>query len=406
MKITNVLILQLVLLLGEYMMGESLRVSARTIDRVQFQFGRASVARPIKIPVWPVWGGVAAQVLEWAGQRKLAANVLNTVGGRVVPATSLGDISPFLLLAHHTHSFTPFDPTRQIVNMIQPEGFPAHPHAGFHTVTITLEGSGGLRHRDSSGEQSSYGNGDTQFMRAGAGIIHEEMWDVNDNKHTPIEIYQLWVNSPQKDKFKDSRTQLVKGSENIKRKVGSGGDIDLICGNMELLADGQQREYIEGPGTNLLDSPTCIMLLTLGTGKCMELVANVDDAVSSEGVSMAIYIRRGSLMVEENGEQVEAFPGEIVSFDTSESAERALATLQSGTSCGDFSGLVMIGQNLGEEVIQRGPFVQASNADLARAARPFQSMDNIFWEHTISDAEWKDHVNSMRLQEVLRQSHQ
>ena len=186
-----------------YLYGESLRVSLS--EGSGAQRGRASaIQRPVKIPVWPIWGGVFAQLLEWVGQRKLSAGVLDTVGGRVIPATSFKHtMSPFLLLAHHTHSFTPFDPTRLLVNMIQPEGFPAHPHAGFHTVTITMEGSGGLRHRDSSGEQSSYGNGDTQFMRAGSGIIHEEMWDIDDNKHTPIEIYQLWVNSPSKDKFKN-----------------------------------------------------------------------------------------------------------------------------------------------------------------------------------------------------------
>lgn len=74
-------------------------------------------------------------------------------------------LSPFLLLAHHCHSFTPLDPFRAITNLILPEGFPAHPHSGFDTVTYCLEG--GLRHRDSEGLGMAYGDGEVQWMRAG-----------------------------------------------------------------------------------------------------------------------------------------------------------------------------------------------------------------------------------------------
>ena len=71
-------------------------------------------------------------------------------------------LSPFLLLVHHQHSFMPFDPTRTITNLFLPEGFPAHPHSGFSTVTITIDG--GLKHRDSEGIIMDYGDGDTQCM--------------------------------------------------------------------------------------------------------------------------------------------------------------------------------------------------------------------------------------------------
>lgn len=356
------------------------------------------IERPLKIPVWPVWGGVAAQLAEWMGMRRLAASVLDGVGGRVVPTSFGAELSPFLLLAHHTHSFTPFDPTRQIVNLVQPEGFPAHPHAGFHTVTITLEGSGGLRHRDSAGESSRYANGDTQFMRAGSGILHEEMWDIDDSRHTGIEIYQLWVNSPQKDKSKDSRTTLVKGSDIVERTLGDGGagSVKLLCGHLDL-----GHEQIEGPGTGLLDSAVCLMLMEIEEGKSVDLLAELDSPINA-AATMAVYIRRGSLIVKDSSEgSTEAFAGEIVTFGSSSS------TLQAGNSCGSFSGLVMIGQPLGEEVIQRGPLVAASTSDLIRAAQPFQLLgSDIYWDHRISDDEWRKHVQSIKLQEILRRHHQ
>lgn len=392
-----------ILILGQ-LLTSALRVSIRPGSFMRPASSVSGIERPLKIPVWPVWGGVAAQLAEWAGNRKLAARVLDSVGGRVVPATSFGpNLSPFLLLAHHTHSFTPFDPTRQIVNLVQPEGFPAHPHAGFHTVTITLEGSGGLRHRDSAGESSCYANGDVQFMRAGSGILHEEMWDVNDVKHTGIEIFQLWVNSPQKDKFKDSKTTLVKGSSQVERKLLDNGRVKLLCGNVEIdSGDDTETENIVGPGTGLLDSPVCLMLMEITEGKAVDITAELD-APMNAGATMCVYVRRGSLIVQDgSGQSLEAFAGEIVSFDDSSST-----TLQAGSSSGDFSGFVMIGQPLGEEVIQRGPIVAASQSDLMKAMHPFQLLGgDIYWDHRISDEEWKSHIQKTRVQELLRQMHQ
>ena len=136
----------------------------------------------IRLPVWPVYGGVFAQIFDWLGFPKLSSSVLSNIGGRVVPMQLGSDsLSPFLLLVHHTHSFTPFDPMRPVTNLLLPEGFPAHPHSGFGTLTITLKG--GLRHRDSEGIQMKYGDGDAQWMSAGRGVIHEEMWDVPSDRY-------------------------------------------------------------------------------------------------------------------------------------------------------------------------------------------------------------------------------
>jgi redox-sensitive bicupin YhaK (pirin superfamily) len=62
--------------------------------------------------------------------------IVNNVGGRVVPMQLLGEnASPFLLLAHHSHSFCKLDPVRYLSRLVLPEGFPAHPHSGFDTGT-------------------------------------------------------------------------------------------------------------------------------------------------------------------------------------------------------------------------------------------------------------------------------
>lgn len=106
------------------------------------------------IPVWPSWGG-----------------------GRVVPMSfdpSLAD--PFLLLAHHKHSFSPCDPLRGPFKAVGgalglpyvgDEGFAMHPHRGIDILTYVLDGSDGFRHRDSLGGECMYRGGAAQFMRSG-----------------------------------------------------------------------------------------------------------------------------------------------------------------------------------------------------------------------------------------------
>src|SRR5262245_35138269 len=81
-------------------------------------------------------------------------------------------------------------------------GFPAHPHRGFETVTFVRGGI--IDHSDSLGATARFGRGDVQWLTAGRGIVHSEMFPLLDDEGpNPLELFQIWVNLPRDDKMVD-----------------------------------------------------------------------------------------------------------------------------------------------------------------------------------------------------------
>ncbi|HEU5058702.1 MAG TPA: pirin family protein, partial [Kofleriaceae bacterium] len=78
-------------------------------------------------------------------------------------------------------------------------GFPPHPHRGFETVTLTRRGY--IDHHDSLGAAARFGKGDVQWMTAGRGVVHSEMFPLVDaSGPNPTELFQIWLNLPAEDK--------------------------------------------------------------------------------------------------------------------------------------------------------------------------------------------------------------
>ncbi len=134
-------------------------------------------------------------------------------------------ISPFLLLDHAGPAeFTPTTARR---------GVGQHPHRGFETVTIVYKGE--LEHRDSTGSGGKIGPGDVQWMTAASGILHEEFHSEAFAKSGgTLEMVQLWVNLPAKDKMADAGYQTILDGDipNIALE-DKAGSLRLIAGEFD-----------------------------------------------------------------------------------------------------------------------------------------------------------------------------
>lgn len=134
-------------------------------------------------------------------------------------------MSPFYLLDYNSRiSFPPSD---------HPRGVGVHPHRGFETVTIAYRGK--VQHHDSRGNAGVIGQGDLQWMTAGAGILHKEYHEVEFSKTGgPFQMVQLWVNLPAKDKMTPPKYQAITNQEIPKHILpNDAGEVEVIAGNFE-----------------------------------------------------------------------------------------------------------------------------------------------------------------------------
>ncbi|MEE2960670.1 MAG: pirin family protein [Myxococcota bacterium] len=103
--------------------------------------------------------------------------------------------------------FAGIDGWRMYHGMTVP-GFPKHPHRGFETITVARQGL--LDHSDSMGAKARYGEGDVQWLTAGKGIQHSEMFPLLDrDENNPMELFQIWLNLPQAHKFAEPHFSML-----------------------------------------------------------------------------------------------------------------------------------------------------------------------------------------------------
>jgi len=128
---------------------------------------------------------------------------------------------PCLILIQHEHKFRAGEVT----------GFPPHPHRGFETVTYCLDGA--FDHGDSNGNSGRYGEGDVQWMTAGKGILHSEMFVTKEKEAASFHGFQLWLNLPQRLKMTTPAYQMLFHADIpvVRQKGGTAEDNSRVEGN-------------------------------------------------------------------------------------------------------------------------------------------------------------------------------
>jgi redox-sensitive bicupin YhaK (pirin superfamily) len=246
-------------------------------------------------------------------------------------------ISPFLLLDHAAPAeFTPTTERR---------GVGQHPHRGFETVTIVYKGE--LEHRDSTGSGGTIGPGDVQWMTAASGILHEEFHSKGFAKSGGIlEMVQLWVNLPAKDKMADAGYQTILDGDipNIPLK-NQAGSLRLIAGEF----DGHT-----GPARTF--TPIDVWDLRLKGGKLLTLDLH-------EGRNTALVVLHGTVQV--NGQE-SVGEGQLAVFDR-DGDQLALEATQ------DAVVLLLSGEPIDEPIVGHGPFVMNTEQEIHQAFADFQS---------------------------------
>ena len=245
-------------------------------------------------------------------------------------------LSPFLLLDYAAPRH--FDPSPRR------RGVGEHPHRGFETVTIVYQGE--LEHRDSAGNGGRIGPGDVQWMTAAAGVVHEEFHSARFTREGgTMEMMQLWVNLPARDKMSKPCYQTLQDADIPRVPLPDGaGVLRVIAGEF----DGRR-----GPARTL--TPINVWDLRLAAGGTARLAM-------PEGHTAALVPMHGSVTV--NGER-EAGEAQLVVLER----DGCEFTVGSGS---DATVLVLGGEPLGERVVGYGPFVMTSEAEIAQAIRDFQ----------------------------------
>ena len=246
-------------------------------------------------------------------------------------------ISPFLLLDHAGPAeFTPTTERR---------GVGQHPHRGFETVTIVYKGE--LEHRDSTGSGGKIGAGDVQWMTAASGILHEEFHSEGFAKSGgTLEMVQLWVNLPARDKMADPGYQTLLDADipSIALK-NNAGRLRLIAGEF----DGQT-----GPARTF--TPIDVWDLRLNGGQALTLDLH-------EGRNTALVILRGTVQV--NGLE-SVGEGQLVLFER----QGDQLSLQASA---DAVVLLLSGEPIDEPIVGHGPFVMNTEQEIHQAFADFQS---------------------------------
>ncbi len=250
----------------------------------------------------------------------------------------------------------------------EPKGTAWHPHRGFETVTYMIDGT--FQHQDSHGGGGVINNGATQWMTAGAGILHIET--------PPQELVmsggvfhglQLWVNLPAKDKFATPRYQAIEGTDSkLVASVDGGALVRIVAGTVGEFA---------GPGST--HTPITMAHATIQPGAQLSLPWRAD-------FNALVYVLSGNGTVGAEARPVHG--GQLAVFGAGDRITVAASTKQDSNRPA-LEVVLLGGQPIREPVAHYGPFVINTKQELMQAIQDYQAgrlgviPDNALMPHTV-----------------------
>lgn len=271
-----------------------------------------------------------------------ALNTSDGAGVRLRRSLGSGEdtrLDPFLML----DEFSSVNPGDYIA------GFPSHPHRGFETVTYILDGH--MRHEDHLGNQGDLKSGGVQWMTAGRGIIHSEMPQQEEGR---MRGFQLWINLPAKEKMKPAGYKDILPEEIPVLAFSDGVSIKVIAGSLDY-----DNQITQGPIAGLTTEPLYLDV---------QLPANTSVTIPiTRGHNSMAYLFEGTLGILGTDKSATPFPTHTGMVLT----DGDHATFVAGASAARF--LLLAGRPLNEPIVQYGPFVMNTIAEIEQAITDYQA---------------------------------
>ncbi|MEY2397963.1 MAG: quercetin 2,3-dioxygenase [Actinomycetota bacterium] len=311
------------------------------------------------------------------------------VSSVVIQTVPLGDhwptIDPFLFCAHHDDAYPAGNETLapavpvddrdlgqdfsavdgwSMYHGLTVPGFPGHPHRGFETVTFVRRGQ--IDHSDSLGAAARFGRGDVQWVTAGKGIVHAEMFPLlNRDAPNPLELFQIWLNLPAADKMVDPYfTMLWDGDMPVVRRADAAGriaDVTVIAGRFD---DAHPVAPPPDSYAARADADVAIWHLRLDAGAHLVL-----PGASGPETVRVLYVFEGDT-VRVGETEVANNTGVVVRAE-------AAVTLEAGAD--EVEILVLQGRPIGEPVARYGPFVMNTDDQIRQAFEDYQRTEFGGW---------------------------
>jgi redox-sensitive bicupin YhaK (pirin superfamily) len=235
-------------------------------------------------------------------------------------------------------------------------GFPQHPHRGFETVTLVRRGL--IDHSDSLGAAARFGGGDVQWMTAGKGIVHSEMFPLlKRDAPNPVELFQICLNLPRENKMVDPHFKMLWGSDipsyETRDSEGRASKITLVAGNIE-----SQRAPAPPPKSWAARSDSDVAIWPIR----MEAGAKLTLPPMAPSSNRTLYF----------------FNGASVSVGSRAFSKHCLIRVQPAvalelTAGPDTTELLLLGgKPIAEPVVQYGPFVMNTRQEIQQAIADYQ----------------------------------